>query len=161
MATQEELKKRYEGLYRYMAASKQTEYMMRFGDVMNEMMEWMIANQPNAAQEWIDKLECIKWDNYLTPKEADSIVATMNPQRPWTREQWKDAMEKHGYMLEEEPYYNRCAMYVTMSMIYSDSYDTLNRYTSGGDIFEVIHALALDKLKDRDGVFSVRTYFGV
>lgn len=161
MNTQEELRKRYEVLYRYMAASKQTEYMMKFGDVMNEMMEWMIGNQPEAAQEWIDKLESIKWDNYLTPKEAEAIVATMNPQRPWSREQWKQAMDNHSYVLEEEPYYNRCAMYVTMSMIYSDSYETLKHYTNGSDMFEVIHALAIDKLKDKDGVYSVRGYFGV
>ena len=161
MTTQDELRKRYDTLYRYMAASKQPEYMMKFGDVMNEMMEWMIANKPEAAQEWIDKLESIRWDNYLTPKEADAIVEAMNPTRPWTREQWKQVMEQHGYVLEEEPYYNRCALYVTMSMIYSDSADTLKRYANNGDMFEVIHALALDKLKDKDGVFSVRKYFGV
>ena len=157
----EELTNRYESLNRYMIDSKDPENMKKFGMVMDKMMHWMIANKPDAASEYIDELESIKWDNYLTPKEADQIVSAMNPQRPWSREQWKQAMDQHGFALEEEPYYNRCAMYVTMSMIYSDSSETLKRYANGSDLLEVIHALALDKLKDRDGVFSVRSYFGL
>lgn len=159
--TTDELKKRYDALFSYMVASKDPENMKHFGTVMNKMMDWMIQYKPDIASEWIDELECIKWDNYLTPKEADQIVASMNPQRPWSREQWKQAMDQHGYALEEEPYYNRCALYVTMSMIHSDSSETLKRYANGNDLLEVIHALALDKLKDRDGNFSVRSYFGL
>lgn len=70
-------------------------------------------------------------------------------------------MEQHGYVLEEEPYYNRCALYVTMSMIYSDDIESLKHFTNGIDMFEFIHALALNRLKDKDKVFDVRKYFGV
>jgi hypothetical protein len=144
-----------------MAQSKDPENMKKFGEVMCKMMDWMIQNKPDAAAEWINELESIKWDNYLTPKEAEAIVSAMNPQRPWSRDQWKMLMEQHGYALEEEPYYNRCALYVTMCMIHSDSAETLKRFSSGNDLLEVIHALAIDKLKDRDGNFSVRRYFGL
>ena len=146
-------------LYDYMAVSRTPAYMTTFGNVMNEMMEWFIANKADAAQEWIEKLSAIKWNNYLTPKEAEKIVSEMVPKAPWNRDQWKQAMEQHGFELDEEPYYNRCSMYVTMNMIHSDSIETLNKYIGGGDVFEVIHDLALDKLLDEDRKFSIRKYF--
>jgi hypothetical protein len=158
---QQELKERYRSSYEYMANSKNTEYMMYFGKVMSQMMDDMIASNPAKAEDYIDKLCAIKWNNYLTPKEADMIVSKMEPKAPWGRDQWKAAMLEHEFPLEEEPFYNRCAMYVTMSMICSDSIDTLTKYAGEGDMFEVIHALALDKLKDPDGVYNVRHYFRV
>ena len=158
--TSQEIKNEYARLYGYMASSRNPDNMKAFGKVMTEMFSWFADNRQDSAQEWLEKLSAIKWKNYLTPKEADSIVANMDPQRPWSREQWRQAMDQHGYPLEEEPCYNRCAMYVTMSMIYSDSIDTITKYSSG-DVFEVIHSLALDKLKDKDGRFNVRSYFGL
>ena len=157
----QEMKERFSDLYSYMAMSKKPSYMMAFGSVMKEMMDWMIANKPAEAQEWIDKLESIRWKNYLTPKEADNIIAQMVPKAPWTRDQWKAAMDKHEYKHEEMPCYNPCALFVTMSMIYSDSSDTLSNFMQGADMFDLIHDLAIDKLKDRDGRFNVRRYFGL
>ena len=159
--TPAELKQQYAELYSYMANSKKPENMKAFGNVMTEMFQWMADNKPEVAQEWLSKLEAIRWHNYLTPKEADMIVSGMNPQRPWSREQWQQAMQQHSFKLEEEPYYNRCALYVEMSAIYSDSSDTLKRYAASADQFEVIHALALDKLKDKDEVYDIRNYFGL
>ena len=146
-------------LYNMMANSKKVSYMHTFGVVHKEMMEWMIANKPELAQEWLSKLESIKWKNYLSPKEADDIIAKMEPAAPWSREQWRQAMEDHGYDLEEEPYYNRCALYVAMNMIMGDSSDTLKKYIGDSDLFEVVYDLALDKLLDIDGNFSIRLYF--
>lgn len=162
MKTQEEMKQRYDKLYKHMATSGNVENMKIFGRVTTEMMDWLIANKPEAAREWIEELEMVLWDNYLAPKEADSITDAMVPKRPWPRDQWKIEMERHGYMLEEEPYYNRCALYVTMCMIGSDDAETLKEYARDGvDMFAFIHALALNKLKDKDGVYSVRKYFDV
>lgn len=159
--TPQELKEKYEELYQYMAASKKPANMKTFGKVMNEMMDWLIANKADAAQEWVEKLESIKWKNYLTPKEADKIVASMEPKAPWARDQWKAAMEQHGYPLEEEPYYNRCALYTAMNMVMSDSGETLKKYVNDADMFKAVYDLAVDKLKDRDNKFHIRHYFGV
>lgn len=158
---QEEMKKEFYALYDMMASSNKVAYMRTFGNVHKEMMEWMIANKPDAAQEWIGRLESIMWKNYLTPKEAETIVAKMEPKAPWSREQWKAAMEQHGYELEHEPCYNSCALWVTMNMIMSDSSGTLEKYVSNADMFKVVHDLAVDKLCDKDGVFSIRGYFGI
>lgn len=157
-----ELKEKYYELYDYMAQSKEPKNMKAFGHVMNEMYEWFVTNKPDAAQAWLDKLEAIKWKNYLTPNEADKIVAAMIPAAPWTREQWKASMEKSGFEMEEWPCYNRCALYVTMNMIMSDSSTTLTKYAGEGNVmFEFVHALALDKLKDADKRFDIRHYFNL
>ena len=58
--TPQELKEKYYELYDYMAQSKDPKNMKAFGHVMNEMMEWLAANKPEAAQAWVEKLEAIK-----------------------------------------------------------------------------------------------------
>ena len=159
--TQEEMKNEFYALYNMMANSNKVENMRAFGNAHKEMMEWFIANKPDLAQEWIDKLSAIRWKNYLTPKEADSIVSKMEPKAPWTRDQWKAAMTQYGYPIDDEPHYNRCALYVVMNMIMSDSSNTIGKYVSEDDVFGIVHDLAVDKLTDKDGKFSVRKYFDV
>lgn len=159
--TSQELKNAYAELYGYMANSKDPANMKAFGKVMTEMFMWYADNKPDAAQDWLDKLEAIRWKNYLTPKEADAIIAKMMPKAPWTREQWAAAMQQKGYPLENELCYNRCALWVTMNMIMSDSSETISKYIDNGRRFELVHDLAVDKLTDKDGVFSIRSYFGL
>lgn len=159
--TQEEMRNEFYALYNMMANSDKVENMHTFGNVQKEMFEWFVSNKPDLAQEWLDKLESIRWKNYLTHKEAEVIVAKMEPKAPWTRDQWKQAMEQNGYDLEQEPCFNRCALWVTMNMIMSDSIGTLNKYIQPGDIFKAVHDLAVDKLTDKDMHFSIRSYFGL
>ena len=128
----QELKSAYNDLYGYMANSKNPANMKAFGNVMTEMYMWYADNKPDAAMEWLEKLSAIKWKNYLTPKEAEKIVSEMEPKAPWTRDQWRQAMEQSGYPLEKEPCYNRCALWVTMNMIMSDSSSTLSKCSGRG-----------------------------
>ena len=155
------MRNEFNALYNMMASSTNVNYMRTFGAVHKEMMEWMIANRPSDAQAWIDKLESIRWKNYLTLKEAEAIVAKMDPKAPWTRDQWAQEMQKREYPMEKEPCYNRCALWVTMNMIMSDSSETLASYVDSNAIFEVVYCLAVDKLTDKDGKFNIRSYFGV
>ena len=159
--TSEEMRNEFYALYNMMANSKNVNYMRTFGMVHKEMMEWMIQNKPEAAQAWLEKLESIRWKNYLTPKEAEAIVAKMDPKAPWTRDQWTQEMQKHGYPMEKEPCYNRCALWVAMNMIMSDSSETLANYVDSSTMFEIVYYLAVDKLTDKDGMFNIRSYFGV
>ena len=153
------MKEKYDELYEYMAQSKKTENMKTFGRVMTEMVEWMIANKPTEAEMWIEKLESIKWKNFLTSSEADKIVSQMNPKAPWTRDQWKAAMEQNGFEYEEWPCYNKCALYVTMQNIMSTSSSTLSKYIDSGEMFAAVHSLAVDKLKN--SVVSIRHMYGL
>ena len=159
--TAQELKDKYYSLYEYMANSSNPKNMKIFGRVMSTMVEDMIASSPSKAEEYICKLESVKWCNYLTPAEADKIVSQMEPKAPWSREQWRQAMESYGYELEEWPCYNKCALYTTMNMIMSDSSQTLAKYINDTEMFNAVYALAVDKLKDSDGNFDIRAYFGV
>lgn len=83
----------------------------------------------------------------------------MEPKAPWTRDQWKAAMEQHGFETEKQPCYNKCALWATMNMIMSDSSETLGKYVENGNLFKLVYELAVDKLTDKDKVFSIRRYF--
>lgn len=157
----EEMKAKYHALYEHMATSKDTDQMKVFGNVMTAMVDDMLNSSPSKAEEYINRLESIKWKNFLTPKEAEKIVDEMNPKAPWSREQWKSAMEQHGYVMEQQPCYNSCALWVVMNMLMSDSGTTLPKYVEADKLFGAVHDLAVDKLKDADGKFMVRDYFGV
>lgn len=165
MTTPQELKDRYTGLYDYMANSRDPKNMKAFGCVMTEMMDYLIANKPDVAEEMIDQLEAIKWRQYLTPKEAEKIVAGMDPAGPWSRDTWKKTMESFGLPLEEAPAYNRCALWVEMNKIYSDFgaeiAPMLGKALSptDRDIISACYRLALKNLKDKDGIYDIRKYF--
>ena len=159
------MKDRYTGLYDYMANSRDPKNMKAFGCVMNEMMDYLIANKPDVAEEMIDQLEAIKWHQYLTPKEAEKIVAGMDPKAPWSRDMWKSAMESFGLPLEEMPAYNRCALWVEMNKIYSDFGEEIASLLgkpltpSDKDIIAACYKMAMKNLKDKDGVYDIRKYF--
>ena len=159
------LKERYDGLYDYMANSKDPKNMKAFGCVMTEMMDVMIAKMPDVAEEMIDQLESIRWKQYLTPKEAQKIVDGMDPKGPWSRDVWKQTMESFGLPLEEPPYYNRCALWTEMNKVYSDFGDEIASLIgkplspTDKDIIAACYRMALKNLKDKDGVYDIRKYF--
>ena len=161
------LKEKYSELYNMMAQSQNPKNMKVFGNVMNEMMDVMIQKMPAEAEEMIDKLEAIKWKQYLTPKEAEAIVAKMDPKAPWTRDAWKSAIESFDLPLEEQPAYNRCALWVEMNKIYSDFGDNIAEMLGKAlapndkDIITACYKLAMKNLKDKDGVYNIRKYFSV
>ena len=156
-----ELKEKYEELVTKMTTSKNVENMKLFGRVMGDMMEELIKKEPEKAAGYLERLEAVKWKNYLTPKEADKIVSAMEPQAPWGLEQWKQAMTQAGYELEEWPCYNRYALWAAMNMKMSDSRETIQKYVNSSNMFGFVHDLAVDSLKDKDEMFGIRKYFGV
>lgn len=164
--TQEELRTKYESLYNYMSSSNEPKYMMLFGEVMNEMMDWMIRNQSAAAEQWVEKLCAIKWEQYLTKDEATKIVMSMQPKAPWSFDVWYDAMKKFNLECEREYVFNKYAMWTVMSQVYTDFGQTLAKVIGlplaeipSEQLLPVIHEMALDLLLDKDGVYNTRSYF--
>lgn len=159
------MKDRYTGLYDYMTQSRDPKNMKAFGCVMTEMMDWMIQNKPDVAEEMIDQLEAIKWKQYLTPKEAEKIVLGMDPSAPWKREAWKNTMESMVLPMEEAPYFNSCAIWVEMNKIYSDFGTEIAALIgkplqpTDKDIITACYKMALKNLKDKDGIYDIRKYF--
>lgn len=150
-----------------MANSRDPKNMKAFGHVMNEMMDYLIQTKPDVAEEMIDKLEAIKWNQYLTPKEAEKIVAGMDPKAPWSRDTWKNAMQSFGLPIEDMPYYNSCALWVEMNKMYSDFGEEIAALLgkpltpTDKDIIAACYKMAMKTLRDKDGVYDIRSYFGV
>lgn len=166
--TAEELKMKFDELYMYMATSKNPQNMMIFGEEMKDMFDWFVANKPDKAKDIVDSLCAIKWKQYLTEKEAVAIVAEMMPKPIWSAQALKTEIEKLGYELEEEPYYNWWALYVAISMLYSDYGKTLAKVVGAPleeipapKLVEYLYDMAMDVLKDKDNKYHIRSYFSV
>ena len=165
---QKEIMNVFDRLYTKMSTSNDPNNMHIFGNTMKSMFQDMIDWRPEVAQDYLDKLEAINWHNYLSKKEAISIVSSMEPSGGWDISEWERCMENTDLRTEDSPYYNKWAMYVAMNMIYSDSAHSIAKIAgkslsemSKEDLFKATHLLALDKLKDKDGMFDIRAYFHV
>lgn len=162
-----EIMSKFDELYGIMATSTNVKYMHTFGDTMRCMMNDMASKHPEQAQEYIEKLCAIKWKNYLTKKEASEIVSDMNPTVTWDMQTWLNAMANLGLPTEEEPYYNDYALYVAMNQVISDHGCTVAKILGKESVKDIDsdnlvkygYNLALDLLKDKDGVYDIREYF--
>lgn len=158
---------KFDELYGMMASSTNVKYMHTFGDTMRCMMKDMSAKHPELAQEYLDKLCAIKWKNYLTKKEASEIVDGMNPPATWDMQTLLKAMNGLGLVTEEKPYYNDYALYVAMNQVVSDHGCTIAKFLNKEDVKDIdtehlvkyAYSLAIDLLKDKDGVYDIREYF--
>lgn len=166
---EEEIIKKFDELYAIMSRSTDVADMKLFGKVMREAIVYITANNPKKAEELVNKLCAIKWDNYLTKEEAEKIVKEMKPSVAWSEEEVINTLTRKGYKTEEEPYYNAHALYATICMKCSDSGETIkdkilrkvSANFSEAEMLEICYWLALDSLKDKDGVFRIRKYFGL
>ena len=163
-----EIKQKFEVLYNTVATSNEPKYMNVFGETMKAMLDDMIAAKPELAQEYVEKLEAIEWNNYLTKKEAMEIVEGMNPEGGWSVSEWSDLIKDLDLRTEDSPNYNEWSLYAVMNMVYSDSAKSIAAIAGKpleempeDEMFLDVHMLALDKLEDKDGMFDVREYFHV
>lgn len=154
------MKERYEKLYQYMAESKDPDNMRLFGQVMTEMMDKAIKDNPSFAEREIDKLEAMMWNQYLSRGEAEDAVRQMQPRAPWSYDVWQKAMQDAGLETSEDGNYNCYTLWTVMNGIMSDHGDTFKKYGIGNDVLlPMVNDLALDLLNDEDERFDVRLYF--
>ena len=161
------MKEEFLKLYDFIINSEDPEKMHVLGQVTKSMMCRFIDSYPQWAREYLDTLQAVKWNNYLTQKEAEQIVAKMKPQSLWNRTAWEGMMTNLGLPMQDEPHYNEEALYVTMQMICSDDAETLMSYLGMTDLnngnrenlFKLIYKLALNRLCDKDKIYNVREYF--
>lgn len=162
----EEIKQRYNELYRLMAASGDASKMKVFGKAEKWAFCRMLELSEEDAKRWLDKLESTEWNNYLSKEEAESIVEDFVNQdgthgAHWSYQTLKEAVEGLGNYLHEEPFYNCYALWVTMNMLYSDHAISLSEYVEESDMFKLIYRMAEEKLKDRDREQFIRKYFEI
>ena len=162
------MKEEFKQLYDIIICSNDEHKMHVLGSVTKDMMQKFIEQNPQQAREYLDMLQSVKWKNYVTAREAEHVVDNMMPKPSFTRQQWDGMMLDENLPKFEEACYNEHALYLTMCMISSDSEKTLYNIIGGNEkavnrteIFHAIYKLALDKLKDQDGVFNIRSYFNL
>ena len=91
----------------------------------------------------------------------------MNPPATWDMQTWLNAMTGLGLATEERPCYNDYALYVAMNQVVSDHGCTIAKILGKEDVKDIgtehlvkyANSLALDLLKDKDGVYDIREYF--
>ena len=165
LRTIEGMMEKFDKLYQKMSVSDKVEDMKLFGRVMREAIQELASVRPERADEMLEELCAINWRNYLTRREAEEIVSKMEPEAKWSRDQLERSLRADGLPMSEEPYYNEYALWVEVSKIYSDSGRTLKEHLnkigldSDGELVNLIYGLAIDHLKDRDGVYDIRRYF--
>lgn len=140
--------------------------MKLLGGVMKTMFNYLVEHDAKAAQEMLDILEAANWENYLTSAEAVTILDNMQPAPLWDKRAWESMMNSLDARMEDKPDYNKCALFINMCKIDSDSRKSICKLMgidgvkpTDVEYFKAVHMLAIDELDDEDGVFNIREYF--
>lgn len=155
---------KYDELYAIMANSGDPAKMHIFGEAEKWAFEQMNRTNPDMAKKWLDRIEAVKWDNYLCEASAMAIVSKFVNQdgtmgAKWNYQQVMDAVRAAGGNESEQPYYNSWALFVVMNWIASNSWKTLSKLTTEDKMPGVVYALALDYLKDPDEPHFIQRYW--
>lgn len=163
---------RYMELYEDMASSGDKRKMIAFGEAEKWAFGRMTEISPRDARKWLDKLEAMEWNNYLSLAEAEEIVAGFVSQSGargphWGYDAFRNAVESLGGKMSDTPFYNCFAMWATANMLYSDHANSVAEdmgYSAPSQVPNEKMALsmyrkALEKLKDADRPRFVREYF--
>lgn len=155
---------KYDELYAIMANSGDPAKMHIFGEAEKWAFEQMNRTNPDMAKKWLDRIEAVKWDNYLCEASAMAIVSKFVNQdgtmgAKWNYQQVMDAVRAAGGNESEQPYYNSWALFVVMNWIASNSWKTLSTLTTEDKMPGVVYLLALDYLKDPDEQHFIQRYW--
>ena len=168
----QEIKERFEYLYDRMKESRNPAYMKIYGDVTSAMFDKLVDKHPDMAEDVVEGLEAILWNNYLSSSQArmiaDKIINQDGKQGPkWSEDLLFHAVEQLGGLIEEEPFYNRYALWVVMNAMYSDHAVSTSQdmgYASVNDVPPEMMALsmykkAVESLTDVDRTNYIERYY--
>lgn len=170
--TKDDMMNRYMALYNDMAGSGDPRKMHIFGDAEKWAFRQMIDKDLTIAAQWVEKLEAIKWNNYLTAVEAKTICGKLVNQDGTTGGRWAmdvavQKIERLGGKPCLPPYYNTPALVTVMNMLYSDhaqsvAEDMGYKFPSEAPDDKMVlsfYRKAVEKLCDVDREKFVREYF--
>lgn len=173
--TTQELKERYVSLYNEMKSSRDVSKMKIFGAAFSDMFNRVATSHPDIAAAVVEMLSAIEYHNYATKQEAmevadkfindDTLISGgVEPTRGahWNIELLKGFLTQKNLPLEEKPYYNWAALWLTVNMIYSDYANVLVELLGSKDnerIATACYKMAIKKLKDLDRPRFIREYF--
>ena len=155
---------KYDELYAIMANSKDSAKMKIFGEAEKWMFDQINRSNPELAKKWLDRIEAVKWHNYLCESSANAIVSKFVNQDGTTGPKWQyqqvmDAVKAAGGNESEQPYYNSYALFVVMNWIASNHWKNLSKLVSEDKMPGVIYSLTLDYLKDPDEPHFLTRYW--
>lgn len=172
--TAQELKDRYKHLYDVMSSSKKVENMMVFGRADKYFFDMMADTNPSVAKKWVDMLEPVVWNNYLTAEQAQElamhIVNQDGSKGPyWSMDVFFSVVPKLGGNLDDEPYYNRYALWLVANAHYSDFARSTSEDMGYQTVSEVpaekmalsMYKKAVESLKDVDNSHYIANYYHV
>lgn len=155
---------KYNELYSLMAESKDASKMKVFGEAEKWVFEQLNKTNPDLARRWLEKIEGVRWNNYICESDAMAIASKFinqdNTRGPkWNYNQVVEAVKAVGGKMSEAPYYNEYALFLVMNMIASDHWGTLLSVVSEDMMPMLIYQLAVDKLKDVDRPHFIKSYW--
>lgn len=159
-----ELIHKYDEMYEEMSTSRNTADMKAFGDVEKHMFHHLAKHHPELAEKWLTNLKAGKWNNYVSKTEAEVIAAKLVNQNGlkgpyWDFETFKNAVESLGGKMEDEPYYNKWALWLTANMRYSDNASSAAEFVPRDQMPKYFYKVAVETLKDPDHPKFIREYF--
>ena len=172
--TGEDLISRYEYLYDTMKTSKDPDKMKIFGRAEKRIYKRLASSNPSMAKEWLSMLEAVAWHNYLSQDLAEELAAGIVNQNGtkgphWSMDTFFSVVPKLGGKLEDEPYYNKYALWLVANAHYSDFAKSTSEDMGYNSIDEVpgekmalsMYKKAVESLKDVDRSHYIADYYHV
>lgn len=169
-----EMKDKFHQIYMKMVSSSDVEDMKTFGYAAKDMFEKVNMMSPGTAKEWLDMLEPIMWNNYLTYEQAKGLAEKIVNQdgskgAHWPMDVFMNVVQRLGGKVEDAPYYNKYALWLVANAHYSDFANSTALdmgYKSVAEAPEEKMALsmyrkAVESLKDIDRHHYIRNYYHV
>jgi hypothetical protein len=159
-----EIQEKFNELYNLMATSGDPAKMHVFGSAEQWLMGVLAKNNPELAKKWVEKVEAVKWNNYLCESDAMAIVAKFvnrdgSQGGKWSHQQIVSAVQELGGNICHEPYYNEHALFVAMNWIASNSWPTIVKFVPEEHTVLATYALAVDLLTDPDEPHFLSRYW--
>ena len=127
-----------------------------------------------SKEEWLEKLEAVCWKNYLTETQAEKLAASIinqdgSPGPQWSMDTFFSVVPKLGGQLDDEPYYNRYALWLVANAHYSDFARSTAEdmgYSSpeevpGEKMALSMYRKAVESLKDADRLHYIADYYHI
>lgn len=138
--------------------------------MFNQAVEFLTDLDMDLSKEFVERFEgVLNYNNFLTEGESRRILLSFLNQDGSKGAHWKDPdlffkkLQSCGKELEERPYYNKWALYVTANMYSSDHHNDIIKWV-GGDLdkyFEACVDFSYSQLTDKDRPEWVRWYFHI
>lgn len=137
--------------------------------MLRKCFSMLAETSPKMAFNFLSCVEGMQsYNNFVTEAEAVGITdkfmnADGSAGAKWSMEEIADFVDSIGGEVEQEPYFNRFALYVTMNMEHSDHSRVINKWSEGdaSKYAEMCYDLAVSQLKDKDKPHWIREYFSL